>query len=157
MILLLDRMVPGSSPEWPQWVLFLTLGGFLGNFLLSLTDHAENGFFHWTEWIPVASSAFAVTFLLLVFFFKVTHRYLAACGWVLLLQALAGCAGFVFHMSADVHGISRSLFQNVVDGAPPFAPLLFPDLAVLGWIGLWALLSTESAAVHPPDPALNPR
>jgi hypothetical protein len=31
-----------------------------GNFALSLTEHAENGFFHWTEWIPVASSAFAV-------------------------------------------------------------------------------------------------
>ena len=148
MILLLDRMVAGGSPDWPRWVLFLTLGGFLGNFLLSLTDHAGNGFFHWTEWIPVASSAFAVTFLLLLFFTSVTDRYMAVCGWVLLLQAVVGFTGFVFHANADVHGISRSLFQNVVDGAPPFAPLLFPDLALLGWIGLWALLSTRSAAAR---------
>ncbi len=156
MILMLDRMVPGSSPEWPQWVLFLTLGGFLGNFILSLTDHAANGFFHRAEWIPVASSAFAVSFLLTLFFAKVTERYMAACAWVLLVQALVGVAGFAFHATADIHGISRSLFQNVVDGAPPFAPLLFSDLTILGWIGLWALRSTRSAVVPSEDPGTVP-
>jgi hypothetical protein len=138
MILVLDRMVASDSSEWPRWILFLTLGGFFGNFVLSLTDHASNGFFNWAEWIPVASSAFAVTFLLMLFFATPTTRYLAICALVLLIQALVGVAGFALHGIADMHGVSRSLFQNIINGAPPFAPLLLPNLALLGWIGLWA-------------------
>jgi len=138
MILLLNRTTPGESVEWARWVVFLALGGFAGNFALSLTDHAENGFFHWTEWIPVASSAFAVAFLVVLFLAEPSRKYLTICAEVLGVQAAVGVLGFVFHAAADWHGPSRSLFQNVVNGAPPFAPLLFPNLAVLGWIGLWA-------------------
>jgi hypothetical protein len=138
MILLLDRMVASDSHDWPRWILFLTLGGFFGNFVLSLTDHASNGFFNWAEWIPVASSAFAVTFLLMLFVATPTTRYLVICAWVLLIQALVGVAGFALHAIADFHGVSRSLFQNIINGAPPFAPLLLPNLALLGGIGLWA-------------------
>jgi hypothetical protein len=139
MLLLLDRMVPGDSLDWAKWIVFLALGGFGGNFVLSLTDHAENGFFHWTEWIPVVSSSFAVAFLTVFFFVRLTDRFLAACTGILLLQAVVGAAGFVFHLQADAHGPSRSFFQNVVDGAPPFAPLLLPNLMVLGGIGLWVV------------------
>ncbi len=57
LLLLANRMIPAESPEWPQWVLFLALAGFAGNFALSLTDHAQNGFFNPLEWVPVASSA----------------------------------------------------------------------------------------------------
>ena len=38
----------------------------------------------------------------------------------------------------DVNGLSASLFENFVHGAPPFAPLLFVDLGVLAAIGLSA-------------------
>ena len=48
-----------------------------------------------------------------------------------------GILGFVFHGIADIHGPSKSLFENVVSGAPPIAPLLFPNLVLLGLIGLW--------------------
>jgi hypothetical protein len=144
MLLLLDRMIAADSPEWPQWVLFLTLGGFFGNLVLSLTDHAENGFFRWTEWIPVCSSAFAVAFLLMLFFAAATIRYLAICAWLLAVEAMVGVTGFILHADADVHGISKSLFQNILNGAPPFAPLLFPNLALLGWIGLWRLATSSS-------------
>src|SRR5208283_807538 len=58
LLLILNRMVPADSAEWAYWVLLLALGGFAGNFVFSLTDHAQNGFFHATEWIPVISSAF---------------------------------------------------------------------------------------------------
>ena len=64
LLLIMNRMVDADSAEWPRWVLLLALGGFVGNFVFSLTDHAQNGFFHATEWIPVAASAFAVGFLL---------------------------------------------------------------------------------------------
>lgn len=139
LILLLDRMEAGNATVWSRWILFLTLGGFCGNFVLSLTDHATNGFFRWSEWIPVASSAFAATFLGMLFCTRPRGGYLNVCAVVLLVQALVGVTGFALHFDADLHGVSRSLFQNVIDGAPPFAPLLFPNLALLGWIGLWTL------------------
>lgn len=137
LLLLLNRMVPADGVEWAQWLLFLVLAGFFGNFVLSLTDHAENGFFLWTEWIPVASSAFAVSFLLVLLFRKVDASYLKLCATVLLLEAGVGILGFFFHAAADLNGPSRSLFENVVSGAPPLAPLLFPNLVVPGLIGLW--------------------
>src|SRR5690242_17308102 len=62
-LLIMNRMIPRHTREWSQWVLFFTLGGFFGNFVLSLSDHAINGFFRWSEWIPVISSGFAVGFL----------------------------------------------------------------------------------------------
>ncbi len=136
-LLLLNRMVPAQSVEWGQWLLLMTLGGFFGNLVLSVTDHAENGFFHWTEWIPVAASAAAVAFLALPFFRRVDGSYLGVCAFVLFLEMFVGLAGFAFHVLADIHGPSKSLFQNVIDGAPPMAPLLFPNLVLLGWIALW--------------------
>ena len=63
-LLLMNRMVAARSAEWARWVIFLALGGFFGNFVLSLTDHASNGFFAKTEWIPVISSALATGFLI---------------------------------------------------------------------------------------------
>ena len=139
MLLLLDRLETADLAQWARWVVFLSLGGFFGNLVLSLTDHAENGFFRWTEWIPVASSSLAVGFLTVFFFVPVAGRYLKACAIVLLMQGAAGVAGFVFHAEADLHGPSRSFFQNIVNGAPPFAPLLLPNLMVLSLIGLWVI------------------
>ena len=138
LLLILDRMIPGDTLEWAQWVLLLALAAFFGNFVLSITDHAENGFFHWTEWIPVASSALAVSFLLIPLVRAVTGSYLLVCTAVMLLQAAVGVLGFVYHALADIHGPSKSLFENVVSGAPPMAPLLFPNLVLLALIGLWA-------------------
>ena len=139
MLLVMNRMVPQDSEEWAQWVLLLTLGGFFGNFVLSLTDHATNGFFSSAEWIPVVSAAFGVAFLAMPFMRRVDTRYLGVCGVVLVAQIVVGVLGFVLHGLADVHGPSRNLMDNVIYGAPPFAPLLFPNLALLGCIGLWAL------------------
>src|ERR1019366_7077469 len=55
-LLILNRMVPlriedRPNPEWARWVILLATGGFFGNFVLCLTDHATNGFFLKTEWI----------------------------------------------------------------------------------------------------------
>ena len=62
-LLLLNRLQEPDSEEWARWVLFITLGGFIGNFVFSLTDHAGNGFFDRLEWVPVVASAIAVGFL----------------------------------------------------------------------------------------------
>jgi hypothetical protein len=139
MLLLLNRFQPAPSQDWAHWVVFLAMGGFFGNFALTLTDHAQNGFFHWTEWLPVASSAFAVAFLAIFFVVPVSAGYLKACIAVVFLQVVVGLIGFTLHLLADIHGPSRSLFQNVVNGAPPFAPLLLPNLVVLALIGFWVI------------------
>jgi hypothetical protein len=139
LLLLMNRMVQADSEEWPRWVLLLALGGFLGNFVFSLTDHAQNGFYYKTEWIPVVSSAFAVGFLVAPFCTPVGRRYLWLCAAVLLVQALVGLLGFYFHTSADLRGSSPDWFENFVHGAPALAPLLFPNLVLLAGIGLWVL------------------
>ncbi|HEY6447055.1 MAG TPA: hypothetical protein VIY53_11385 [Acidobacteriaceae bacterium] len=137
---LLNRMVAPRGTEWARWVIFLALGGFFGNFVLSLTDHAENGFFLHTEWIPVISSAMAVGFLMVPLLSQVTRRYLDWCMLVMVAQAFAGVLGFWFHLRANLVEPGHTLFEKLVNGAPPMAPLLFPNLVGLAWIGIWALI-----------------
>jgi hypothetical protein len=139
LLLIMNRMVTAGSKEWAQWVLLLALGGFAGNFVLSLTDHAVNGFFRRAEWIPVISAAFAVGFLAACFLAPVNRSYRILCAVVMVLQALVGILGFGFHVAANLKGPSADMVQNFIDGAPAFAPLLFPNLMVLALIALWAL------------------
>ncbi len=139
-LLLVDRMVAARSADWARWVIALAMGGFLGNFVLTLTDHASNAFFAKTEWIPVISSAFATGFLLVPLLMNVTRRYLDLCLMVMIGQALVGVLGFWLHLEANLIGPGASLWDRLVNGAPPMAPLLFPNLVGLALIGLWALI-----------------
>jgi hypothetical protein len=142
LLLLLLRIESPSSPAFGWWVVVLALGGFVGNFGMSLLDHAQNGFFRAAEWVPVVSAAFAVGFLLVVLrrrevsFIRITYGVLA-------LQAAVGVAGFALHVTADVGRRTLPFTQRFVFGAPAFAPLLFADLAVLGALGLWGLSSSR--------------
>ena len=147
-LLLMNRMVDSRSIEWARWVILLATGGFFGNFALSLTDHATNGFFLKTEWIPVVSSALATGFLIVPVAMAVTRRYLDLCLLVLGAQALVGIVGFWFHVRMNEFAPGVSLFERTVYGAPPMAPLLFPNLVALALIGMWELardLPEESA------------
>ncbi len=138
-LILVNRMVPRGSTGWGQWVLFLAWGGFVGNFVLSLADHAQNGFFDPREWIPVFAAAFAVGFLLLALIRPGDRRLIRASLWVLGLQVVVGLLGFGFHLAADLREPGPGFFQDILYGAPPFAPLLFADLAVLAGLALWDL------------------
>jgi hypothetical protein len=137
LLLIMNRMVRSDTPEWPHWVVLMALGGFAGNFIFSLTDHAQNGFFHWTEWIPVVSSAFAVGFLVTPFLTLVGRRFLQMCGLVLFVQSGVGLLGFYLHTAANLRGPSTRWLDNFIEGAPALAPLLFPNLVLLAGIGLW--------------------
>jgi hypothetical protein len=139
LLLTMNRMVSAEKPEWAYWVLLLALGGFFGNFVFSLTDHAINGFFRSIEWLPVISSAFAISFLLVPFIVSVGQRFIILSAAVLLFQGVIGVVGFGLHVLADVGGPSSRLFENIVHGAPPLAPLLFPNLVLLSAIALWEL------------------
>lgn len=148
------RMVDPESLEWAQWVLLLTLGGFIGNFVLSLGDHAGNGFFNPLEWVPVVASAIGVGFLAVPLFMRVSRKYIDVCAAILLLEAGVGLLGFVLHAMGNLRGPSAHPFDNFIYGAPPMAPLLFPNLMVLGVIALWHLrrLGADSGiggSIHP--------
>jgi hypothetical protein len=137
LLLLLVRLEPTGSPVLGPWILVLTLGGFVGNFGLSLLDHAANAFFRWTEWIPVFASAFASAFLLVGLLRKEPGFALILAG-VLVAQAVVGALGFALHVSADLRRPDAILADRFIYGAPLFAPLLFANLALLGVLGLWA-------------------
>jgi hypothetical protein len=139
LLLILNRMTHPDSREWAEWVVFLALGGFAGNFVFSVTDHAQNGFFHSVEWVPVIASAVAVGFLIVPLALRVRPNFYTLCFAVLIAQVLVGLAGFALHVAADWQAAGRNLFEKVVHGAPVFAPLLFPNLALLAGIGLWDL------------------
>ncbi len=148
-LLLVNRTVDAQSAEWGIWVTFFALGGFVGNFILSLADHAQNGFFLISEWIPVVSSAFAVSFLGLALRDR-RRGFLLVCLAVLGVQAIVGVVGFYLHISAGLHGESSSLFENFIYGAPILAPMLFADLFALGALGIAdGLLRDDATAVDP--------
>src|SRR5450755_1567680 len=113
-LLLLNRMVDAETTEWAQWVLFLTLGGFAGNFVFSISDHAENGFFNPLEWVAVVAAAVAVGFLVTPLLLNVSRRFIALCAVVLVLQSLIGVWGFVLHAARNLHGPSVHPLANLV-------------------------------------------
>jgi len=139
LLLIANRLLTPDSLEWGQWMLFLALGGFMGNFVFSLTDHATNGFFNPLEWLPVVTSAFAVGFLLVPLLVSVPRSFLWACAGVLGVQAVVGLVGFALHAAADLRQPAATWFDRILSGAPPLAPLLFPNLVILGLIALRVL------------------
>jgi hypothetical protein len=91
------------------------------------------------EGMPVASSAFAVGFLGGPFVIRINRWFVAVCSPVLLMQAAVGVLGFYYHTAANLHSPSPSQFDNFVYGAPAMAPLLFPNLVLSAFLGLWVL------------------
>ncbi len=139
LLVLLNRMVPAETVEWGLWLLFLALGGFVGNLALSLADHAQNGFYNPLEWIPVIVSAMGVGFFAVAMARPRGRPFLVALVAVLLLEATTGLLGFLLHARHLFQGGLVPLRDRVLYGAPPFAPLLFTDLALLGALGVWDL------------------
>jgi hypothetical protein len=140
-LLLLNRMEDPSTTAWGQWVLFLAWGGFVGNFALSLIDHAQNAFFYWTEWIPVVVGALGVGMLGALLLRRPTRRVIQLGYATLLLYAATGGLGFALHLAPLFQGAvaETGLWDALRFGAPVFAPLLFVDLAALAALGLWDL------------------
>ena len=144
-LLVMNRMVDSESVEWARWILLFTMGGFIGNFVFSLADHAGNGFFFAVEWVPVAASAVAIGFLSVPLLMRVSRLFIDVSAAVLVLEASVGLWGFVLHTMGNLQGPSVHAFDNFIYGAPPMAPLLFPNLVVLGMIGLWQLRNNDGA------------
>jgi hypothetical protein len=148
LLLLLLRIEPEGSPAFGPWVTVLALGGFVGNFVLSLLDHAQNGFFRATEWTGVIAAAFGAAFLL-VGVLRPDPRYLRICLWVCAAEAAVGVWGSALHVLADARRSGDWLGSRLLYGAPVFAPLLFADIALLAALGLWATLRERPSAASP--------
>ena len=146
LLLILNRTSVQSKEDWARWVLVLALGGFVGNFILSLADHAQNGFFDWREWVAVIFAAIGVGFLITATIIKPDHRFNRWCAGVMVVEMCIAVIGFVLHAGANLNGPSDSMVDNFIFGAPVFAPLLFANLAILALIGLWALSQSVSAS-----------
>ncbi len=144
LLILLDRMVDSRSVDWARWLILLSLGGFLGNFILSLADHAQNGFFRPEEWAGVVSAAAAVAFLAAVLIIPDNRPLIVLASWVVLAQIGVGVLGFYFHVRANLANPAKSLADRFLYGAPAFAPLLFADLALLALLAFWALVRVPS-------------
>ncbi|MFO0790786.1 MAG: hypothetical protein U0805_15120 [Pirellulales bacterium] len=143
-LLLLNRMVPAESADWPRWVILLALGGWVGNFVLSLADHAQNSFFYWPEWVPVIASAVAIGALVAAFADYRNRGFLLLCMLLMVVEIGVGIAGWLLHLRAVSESSMESLWDKVVYSAPAFAPMLFADLAILALVGL-ATLAHRSA------------
>jgi hypothetical protein len=138
LLLVLNRLEPSDSEAYSLWVTFLALGGFVGNFGLSLADHAVNGFFHWAEWIPVVAAAFGSSLLLWVCLKPHDRPLLMVTAVFMLVEIAVGGLGFVLHgLSIPSNAWLRP--EEITHLAPPFAPLLFADLGVLALVGLQGL------------------
>lgn len=156
LLLLLVHSEEASGPAFGPWVLFLALGGFVGNFGLSLLDHAQNGFFRASEWVPVGAAAYGIAFLALAVGHAPTglRRELRwACVAVMIAEMVVGFVGAYLHVDANLHDSAMTTLRDrFVFGAPAFAPLLFADLALLALIGLWACPTAGKAATEPTTP-----
>lgn len=136
-LILLNRMVDHDSREWTRWVLLLAWGGLVGCFGLALVDHAQNGFFHPLEWISVAAGALATAFFAMPLLWRVPRGFWTALLWVAAITTAVGVLGFALHV-VPLFGEARApLFDRLIYGPPPFAPLLFADLAALAAIAVW--------------------
>ena len=137
-MLILDRMVDHRSMDWARWVVLLAAGGFMGNFVLCLADHAQNGFFLPSERVGVVSAALGVGFLTAMVVVPESRTLLAMNLGIMVIQAGVGLLGSYLHARANWSRLTGSLWDTFVYGAPIFAPLLFADLALLAVLGLWA-------------------
>lgn len=136
-LILLNRTVDHDSWEWAWWVLFLAWGGLLGCFGLALVDHAQNGFFDPLEWVSVAAGALATAFFGLPLVWRVPRAYWTVLFAVAAVTAGVGALGFALHVEPLFGEARAPFFDRVIYGPPPFAPLLFADLAGLAAIGVW--------------------
>lgn len=138
LLLILNRMVDARTLEWSRWVILLAAGGFAGNFVLSLADHAQNGFYYPTEWIGVVGAAVAFGFLIAGVTAPRSASILVMNLAIMAVQIVIGVLGFYLHVRGKLEHEAGSLWNRFIYGAPVFAPLLFADLALLAVLGLWA-------------------
>jgi hypothetical protein len=118
-----------SEPTRKRFSSLLVSGFFAGNFVLALLDHAQNGFYHPAEWLPVAVSAFGAAVWLgsAIADHPLLGRLIIFAGVV---SGLVGLLGLWFHVAPllPLGSMSDAVLQRV----PLTAPMLMLDAWILG-------------------------
>ena len=100
-------------------------------------------FFSPLEWVPVVASAIAVGFLAVPLLMRVSRRSLIFAPLCSCWKRAWACGDSCCTPPPICKGRPMHAFDNFIYGAPPMAPLLFPNLMVLGIIALWQLRNRE--------------
>ncbi len=136
-LLIFNRMY-ARDEGWAYGIAFGALGGYFGNFVLALCDHAQNGFFHSAEWLAVGASALGVGFVAAAILVGARSKtFLYWLLGILVVQGAVGAAGFGFHAQANLRGDVQSVLERFIHGAPTFAPMLLVNISILAafaWI-----------------------
>jgi hypothetical protein len=113
--------------------------GLLGNFVLCLLDHAQNGFWAPAEWLSVAAGAVGGLSLCAASSAREERESERRFLWtVVTAMAAVGAIGAALHLRGLFSMTPRPLLERLQYGPPVFAPMLFADLAALGALGLLA-------------------
>ena len=106
--------------------------------------HSVNAFAHAAEWIPVYASAIAIGFLAIAAARPSDTSILMFCALFLVVNALVGVVGCYLHLAADMHVPAESVKDSFLYGPPVLAPLLFPNLALLGILGIMGVVRSST-------------
>ena len=129
-------MVDARSLEWSRWVILLAAGGFLGNFVLSLADHAQNGFFYPSEWIGVIAAAAAFGFLVAQVAVPDNPALLAMNLALMVVQIVVGLLGFALHARGNLSHQAGSPWDRFVYGVADLRALAVRRPGTAGGSGL---------------------
>lgn len=116
---------------------FITGMGALATVISSVLDHARTDFSNPWLWYATGIGVFST----------VVAVYMGATGRVnrwdyltylvaMLLMILTGVLGFALHIKTDLTTEGIIVFERLLRGAPPLAPLLFADIGMIGLISL---------------------
>ncbi|MCE5169747.1 hypothetical protein LQV63_10515 [Paenibacillus profundus] len=127
--------------EWASWsldrvlILFVSLAFLMIGIQVTLYHYRQN-FHHAAMWVPViATPVFFVAGLLLSFN---NASWIRGLFQVLMwIGAVAGLAGFYFHVSGVGKRVGGWAFRNFLIGPPVVLPLMITAMSALGLVALY--------------------
>lgn len=136
-----------------QQLLWLVALGMLAATVSSFMDHGRTDFENVFVWIPVVTGVFAtiVTLLMAIYPERTSSDYLIFF-WTMIMMIIVGVLGSGLHINADLaEGSGDIVTDRLIRGAPPMAPLLFANMAMLGLITMIGAESTDEPDQPPTE------
>lgn len=129
-----DKMIILPYSKTRAYFYMVSLGA-MATLFSSALDHGRPGFENPWLWLPLGVGIFAtvVPFFLAIIdrphFFDVLTYMIS-----MVLMALVGIVGLILHIRMDLTAGGEVVIERFIRGAPFLAPLLFADVAGLGFI-----------------------
>jgi hypothetical protein len=131
---LVHLRAPISKTRLLLWIVGL---GYAGATASAVLDHARRSFENPSVWIAVAAGIFATVVTLgMANAREPSHGDHVVHFWTQVVLAAVGILGLGMHLSADLSGTGELNLERLINHAPPFAPLLFTNLAFIGIISV---------------------